>query len=104
MRTAEEMVLAVHNRMDALERRQEKRRIAVAGSGCAVLAAILLALIADFGGAQHEVLPSAYSGASLLADSAGGYVLVALIAFMAGAVIVAWLRTRRKKKDNDKQE
>ena len=106
MRTQEEMRLAVHNRMKELQRRRDNRRIAVAGSGCAALVIALVALIARFGGLRHEVLSSEYAGASLLADDVGGYVLVALAAFMAGAAIVAFLRARSRKqeKETDKEE
>ena len=106
MRTQEEMVLAVHNRMSELQRRQETRRLTVAGSGCAALLVALVMMIARFGGLQHEVLPSEYSGASLLSDDVGGYILVALAAFMAGAVMVVFIRAGRRKReqDQDKQE
>ena len=106
MRTQEEMRLAVHNRMKELQRRRDNRRIAFAGSGCAALMIALVAMIARFGGLRHEVLPSEYSGASLLADDVGGYILVALAAFMAGAAIVAFLRARSRKQDKetDKEE
>ncbi len=101
MRTQEEMRLAVHNRMKELQRRRDNRLIAVAGSSCATLMVALVALIARFGGLRHEVLSSEYAGASLLADDVGGYVLVALAAFMAGAAIVAFLRARSKKQDKE---
>ncbi len=101
MRTQEEMRLAVHNRMRELQRRRDNRLIAVAGSSCATLVIALVALIARFGGLRHEVLSSEYAGASLLADDVGGYVLVALAAFMAGAAIVAFLRARKKAQDRE---
>ena len=89
MRTANEMVLAVHERMTVLQKKQEKRRITAASAGTAVLGISVFLLIARFGGTRHTVLPAEYSGASLLADDIGGYILVALVAFMAGAAITA---------------
>ena len=104
MRTANEMILAVHERMAVLERQQEKRRITTAGAGCAVLGFAVLFLIARFGGTKHAVLPAEYSGASLLADDIGGYILVALAAFMAGAAITALIRARRRKQEAHKPD
>ncbi len=97
MRTTDEMVLAVHERMNVLQRKQENRRISLAGGGCAVLGAAVVALIARFGGLRHSVLPAEYAGASLLTDEVGGYVLVALAAFMAGAAVTVIIRARRRK-------
>ena len=38
-----------------------------------------------------------FTGASMLSESAGGYVLIAVIAFFAGVIITAvLLRSRRK--------
>ena len=104
MRTADEMVLAVHERMAVLRQKQEKRQITTASAGCAVLGIAVLMLIARFGGTRHAVLPTEYSGASLLADDIGGYILVALAAFMAGAAITALIRARRRKQEAKKPD
>ena len=119
MRTQEEMVLAVHNRMSELQRRQETRRLTVAGSGCAALLAALVMMIARFGGLEGR-LGRRFRGLrcefpecgirmllhGLLPDDVGGYILVALAAFMAGAVMVVFIRAGRRKReqDQDKQE
>lgn len=104
MRTTEEMVLAVHERMNVLQRRQENRRISLAGGGCAVLGAAVAALIARFGGTRHTVLPGEYAGASLLTDEVGGYVLIALAAFMAGAAVTVFIRARKKRQNSRNTE
>ena len=106
MRTTDEMIHAVHERVTVIRRRQENRRIAIAGSGCTMLFFLLSFLVISRGGVQHQIQSSEYSGASLLADDVGGYVLVALAAFMAGAAIVAVLRTKRRngRKDNNGEE
>ena len=44
-----------------------------------------------------------YGGAPLLYENAGGYVLVAVLAFMAGAIITAMLLKKRYKNQNDKR-
>ena len=92
--------------MDALQRKQENRRISIAGAGCAGLALLLAFLIARCGSLKHAVLPGAYAGASLLAEEVGGYILVALAAFMAGAAIVVAIRARRRNRirGNDQKD
>lgn len=101
MRTAEEMVLAVHQRIDVLQRKRENRRTVTAGLGCLSLTGIMLILIVRFSGTKHKILTVDYSGASLLADDAGGYVLVALVSFMAGAAVALFLRARRNKEQKE---
>ena len=97
MRTNEEMVLAVHERMKTLQQKREKRKIAVTGGTCAALGALIVGLVARFGGLQHAVIPAEYSGASLVADDIGGYVLVGIGAFMAGAAVTVAIRAMRRK-------
>lgn len=46
----------------------------------------------------HGLTGDVSAGASLLSDGAGGYVLTAVLAFMAGVILTAVL-LRRKKKD-----
>lgn len=92
MRTTEELILAVHARAVALRR----RRIASAGAASGVLAVALMALIGRLGGLAHRPAPEGYAGASMLSDSAGGYVLAAVLAFMLGVIVtVAYIRKRR---------
>ena len=97
MRTNAEMVLAVHERMKTLRERQERKKITVTGSACAALGALMIGMVARFGGLQHAVIPAEYSGASLVSDDIGGYVLVAIGAFMAGAAATVAIRVKRRK-------
>ncbi len=91
MRTLEEIVSTVHERADVLRR----RRIRLAGGACIVLAVILLTSIGAFGGMQHCLLDMNYAGSSMLDESAGGYVLVALVAFMLGVFITSFFKWRQ---------
>lgn len=93
--TAGERVAALHLRMAALRERRERRKTAALGAGCAWLAACLLALI--FGGSHPVGTAGAYTGATMLFENAGGYVLAAVLAFMLGVIItVLCIRYRKK--------
>ena len=103
MRTPEERVLAVHARMDALRRARERRKTGILGMGSALLALCLLLVI----GAARALHPGStaglYSGATMLFENAGSYVLVAVLAFMAGVVITAALLRKRYKEQDGKE-
>ena len=72
---------------------------------CTVLALGLTGALAHFiGGAPGAAVQGAY-GATLLADSAGGYVLVAVATFMLAVVItVVCMRLHEREKQKQKQE
>ena len=103
MRTPEERVLALHARMDALLRARERRKTSFLGAGSALLALCLLLVIGAAGAVHPGGTAGLYSGAVMLFENAGGYVLVAVLAFMAGVVITVALLRRRFKEQNDKR-
>ena len=102
MRTPEERVAALHLRMAALRERKERRKTAALGAGCASLALCLMLLIFG-GGAGRGSTAGEYTGATLLFEDAGPYVLLALIAFMAGVIITVLCIRYRKKRGQDNQ-
>ncbi len=104
MRTNEEIVRAVRARAMEKTRRREKARLAFTGGSGAVLAGLLMLMISSFGGLQHEVRATGFAGASLLSDSAGGYVLAAVLAFMAGVIVMVVRQSRMKKEQGQKDE
>lgn len=103
MRTPEERVLAVHARMDALRRARERRKTGILGMGSVLLAVCLLLVIGAAGAVHPGGTAGVYSGATMLFENAGGYVLVAVLAFMAGVVITVALLRKRFKEQNDKR-
>ena len=103
MRTPEERVLAVRARMDALRRARERRKTGILGMGSAQLALCLLLVIGAAGAVPPGGTAGLYSGAIMLFENAGGYVLVAVLAFMSGVVITAALLRRRFKRQDDKR-
>ena len=97
MRTNEERIQALHARVTALQHQRERRKTCAIGAASAVLTACLLFMV--FGG--EEMHPGGavglYSGATMLFEGAGPYVLIAIVAFMAGVIVtVALIRSRRK--------
>jgi len=101
--TAEERVASLHVRMRALRRRRELRKTAALGIACGCVTACLLMLVFVEGsvcrGSIINGTAGLYSGATMLFENAGGYVLAAVLAFMAGTVIsVICIRRRDKGK------
>ena len=99
MKTAEERVASLHERMRARERKQERRKTAVIGSVCACLTVCLLLLIIGGSTAHSSGTSGIYSG-SMLLQNAGGYVLVGVISFAVAVVVtVICIRHQRNQKD-----
>ena len=98
--TGAERVEALHRRMDALRQRREHRKTAMLGAGSTALFALLVGIVFG-GGASPGGTAGMYTGAAMLFENAGGYVLAAVLAFMAGVVITV-LCIRHKKKDEKK--
>ena len=102
MKTAEERVAALHDRMRARFRKRERRRTTAIGTACAGLAACLLLVMMEQG-SHGGATAGLYSGATMLFEDAGGYVLTALAAFMIGVIITVIIRNRLKKKPKDRE-
>lgn len=101
--TAGERVAALHLRMAALRERRERRKTAALGAGCAGLTVCLAALI--FGGSHTGGTAGAYTGATMLFEDAGGYVLAAVLAFMLGVIVtVLCIRCRAKRNSGQDDE
>ena len=66
------------------------------------LLALLLALEGPF--ASHSAFSGQFSGASLLTDSVGSYVLAAVIAFTVGVGLTLGISRYREKKQHAKEE
>lgn len=97
MMTAQERVASLHTRMEALHRTQERRKTIALGAVCHGLAICLLMLV--FSGAAHPAgTAGLYSGSVLMFENAGGYVLAAVVAFIAGVAITAAIIWNRERK------
>ena len=103
MRTPEERIRALHARMEELNRARERRKTGFLGAGGVLLALCLILMISASGMHHLGGTATMYGGATLLYENAGGYVLVAVLAFMAGAIITAMLLKKHYKNQNDKR-
>ncbi len=102
---AEERVFVLHRKMEAARRRREKRKTGTMGAASLSLAACLAVLIFAEGPAHSGGTPGMFSGATMLFENAGGYVLLAVAAFMAGVVTTVLIkRSQRKKKEASEKE
>ena len=105
MRTDQERILIMHRRAALLIHQREKKTLILIGGACFCLSVLLAAVTAHLTALPYGMAGSDFTGASLLAESTGGYVLAAVIAFMAGVVITAALiRRRNHNKDSPGSE
>ena len=99
MTDSQELVSSLHRKMLRRRRNREKRLTSAIGAVCGLLTLCLAALV--FGGGTHSVgTAGVYSGATMLFEDAGGYVLTALAAFMAGVIVTVILLRRRKQEEH----
>lgn len=87
-----------------LTRRREWNALRRLGALCAALALSLAGALAQFtGGAEGAVL--GMHGATLLSDSAGGYVLVAVASFaLSSALTLACVRLREQGRQSETKD
>lgn len=94
--TSEERIASLHARMRGIRRRRERQKTVALGMTCCALTVFLAGLIMN-DGAHKGSTAGMYSGATMLFENAGGYVLAAVAAFMAGVVItVLCIRMKNK--------
>ena len=97
MRSSEERIRLMHQRAAGIQRDKDRGRLITAGGISTALFVVLLSLTIYLQGLTGY-LGGQFTASSLLSDSAGGYVLVAVIFFMLGVLIsVTLIRYRRKK-------
>ena len=97
MRSAEERLTRMHERAAAIKKQEDRNRLRILGSLSAGLMVCLVVAMQQLQSMHHGIFASQSTGSSLLDDSAGGYVLAAVIAFIAGVAITAVIFRYRKK-------
>lgn len=99
MRTGEQFLCGVHERAATLRRAREKRRTAAWSALCVALTMLLTLETVT----PHTPGTGMMTGASLLAAETGGYVLTAVIAFMAGVAITVLLKRKQQRKPMEEE-
>ena len=97
MRSTEDRLTRMHERAAAIKRQEDRSRLRILGSLSAGLMVCLVVCIQQLQSMHHGILSGQSTGSSLLDDSAGGYVLAAVIAFIAGVAITAAIYKYRNK-------
>lgn len=100
MRSNEERIALLHKREKELLRKKAKVHLSVYGSLCTVLATLLISMTLNLTDRATGYASNQYTGASLLDVSVGGYVMVAVVAFMLGVVITITIRKLKDKEKN----
>lgn len=89
--------------MEDLRRVREKRKTGAIGAAGYVLTICLILLVFSSGEMHLSGSTGLYSGAAMLFEDAGAFILIAIAAFMAGVIVtVVLLRKRNKEVDNTK--
>lgn len=96
MRTDEERIARLHSRAAELEKARARSGVRSAGIMSFTLMTLLATALGWFSGMTILPYSDQFSGSSLLGESAGGYVLTAVIAFTAAVVITVILMRRRR--------
>ena len=97
MRSAEERLARMHERAAVIKKQEDKSRLRILGSLSAGLMICLVFVTQQLQSMHQEIYTGQAAGTSLLDDSVGGYVLAAVIAFIAGVVITAVIYRYRNK-------
>ena len=95
MRTQEQRIMLMHKRAGEIKRKKEKITTVISGVCSSALMLFLVVFISFTDGGLHEIGDAGLAGNSMLADSVGGYVMVAVVAF-AAAVLITLLCIRYK--------
>ena len=94
MRTDEERLVLLHKRAQRLE---DKKMSKIWGTVSGCLLVILITTIVQVDVPFQSINSSGFAGASLLGESAGAYVLVAVVSFIAAVGITLFCIHKRKK-------
>jgi len=97
MRTQEERIRQLHIRASGMQKQIDRRKTAGLGGFCNAVFALLLICMIRINSSLQNVMNINMQGSSLLSESAGGYVLIAVIFFMLGVLIsVLLIRYQRR--------
>ena len=104
MRSNEERLQLLHKRSKKLKEEKDKKILLLYGTICSVLLVALFSVTLELKGQPSGTADGLFTGSSLLSEAAGGYVMVAVAAFMLGVVITVMLKKYQKSKKHKKSE
>ena len=96
----EEMHWLMHQRAAQLQRKRDQRFLFASGGVSTALFAVLLGMMFYLQGSSGRYMAGVFTAASLLSDSAGGYVLVAVLCFFSGVLVTIFLRRYQAKRSS----
>jgi len=105
MRTNRQRIDLMHELAYKKKRKIEERMIKTLGAVSFGIFALLVGWIYIADGRMHSIADADFAGNSLLSADAGGYVLTAVIAFIAAvAITVICVKIREKNKASSKED
>lgn len=104
MRTQEERLIKLHERANEMQERRAKNMTSALGASCIGLFVLVVTCMTWITGSMHSAFEATLQGSSLLSESAGGYVLTAVLAFFAGVIVTIAIIRHRKRNVSDKEE
>ena len=94
MRSTEDLMKGILQRKAVYLAQKQARRLIVLGAGLTALLMIMLFIAPSVTGSTKQY--TAYTmGATILGPEAGGYVIVALLAFALGIVVALFIQKQR---------
>ena len=94
MRNTDERLALLHKRASEMQRKHDRTALILQGSGSAVLMFAVITMVRMYSGSAETT--ALFTGETLLDENTGGYVLVAVIAFMAGTLLTVFLIRHRR--------
>ena len=100
MRSNEELMKGILQRKAVYLARKQARRLSLVGAGLAVLLIFMLFIAPKVTGSvdQHTAFAM---GSTILGPEAGGYVIIAFLAFALGIVVTLFIQKHRAIKDGE---
>ena len=103
MSTNEERIERMHKRAEQMKEKHEKRVVKALGTLSAFLCVLLITVSVYTIGVPGAIADADMAGSSMLAESAGGYVLVAVISFMVAVLVTSLCIKLQMRKRGDLQ-
>ena len=100
MRSNEELMKGILQRKAVYLAKKQARRLTAVGAGLAALLMTMLFIAPGITGSGEQYTAHAM-GAMILGPETGGYVIVALLAFVLGIIVTLLIQKRRIVKDGE---